>query len=275
MLIVLTGAVFHATWNALIKSGSDPLIDTVLITAGVATVSATILFFMPLPEPSSWPYLAASATIHLCYFRLIILAYQGGELSLIYPIMRGSSPAITIIMAALLLNERPTWGGWTGVFLVSGGILLLAADSPRSRNVPFAPVCFALLNAVVIMIYSLVDGVGVRLSGNAFSYTAWLLMITGILFSLIFAMISRGQIIHRVMQQWKKGVIGGVCTFASYSLALWAMTRAPIGPVAALRETSIVFSALFAIFLLEEKISALRWISIIVVMAGAIAIKSL
>ncbi|OGP57362.1 MAG: hypothetical protein A2V65_08760, partial [Deltaproteobacteria bacterium RBG_13_49_15] len=179
MFIVLAGAVFHAFWNALIKSGEDPLIDTVLITAGAAAVSAAPLLFMPLPEPSSWPYLAASTAIHLCYFSLIILAYQGGELSLIYPVMRGSSPAITIIMASLLLNERPTWGCWIGVFLVSGGILLLAADSPRSRDVRFAPVCFALLNAGVITVYSLVDGVGVRLSGNALSYTAWLLMMVG------------------------------------------------------------------------------------------------
>ena len=275
MFIVLVGAVFHAFWNALIKSGEDPLIDTVLITAGAAAVSAAPLLFMPLPEPSSWPYLAASTAIHLCYFSLIILAYQGGELSLIYPVMRGSSPAITIIMASLLLNERPTWGGWIGVFLVSGGILLLAADSPRSRDVRFAPVCFALLNAGVIMVYSLVDGVGVRLSGNAFSYTAWLLMMVGVLFSLIFSMVSRERIIHLVVQQWKKGVLGGVCTLASYSLALWAMTKAPIGPVAALRETSIVFSALLAIFFLKEKISAFRWIAIVIVTAGAIAIKGL
>lgn len=273
MLVVLVGAAFHATWNVLVKSGSDPLLDTILISAGVAAASAVMLIFVPSPHPSSWPYLAASAAVHLLYFGFMTLAYRGGELSVIYPIMRGSSPAITVIAAALVLHEQPTWSGWVGVFLVSGGILLLTAKSPHSKNVRLAPVCFALLNAGVIMGYSLVDGVGVRRSGNAFSYTAWVLMIGGSVFSLMIAIFNRERTVHYVRQQWKKGVLGGGCTLASYSLALWAMTKAPIGPVAALRETSIVFSALFAVFVLKEKISPLRWISIWVVTAGAIAIK--
>jgi len=273
MLVVLAGAALHATWNALVKSGADPLLDTTLISAGVAAASAVMLIFVPSPHPSSWPYLAASAAVHLLYFGFMALAYRGSELSVIYPIMRGSSPALTVIAAALLLHEQPAWGGWVGVFLISGGIWLLTMNSPRSKNVRLAPVCFALLNAGVIMAYSLIDGVGVRRSGNAFSYTAWVLMIGGAVFSLAIAIFIRKRVVDYLLQQWKKGLFGGGCTLASYSLALWAMTRAPIGPVAALRETSIVFSALLAVFILKEKIGALRWISIGVVTAGAIAIK--
>jgi drug/metabolite transporter (DMT)-like permease len=275
MLVVLAGAALHAAWNALVKSGSDPLLDTVLISAGVAAASAVMLIFVPSPHPSSWPFLAASAAVHLLYFGFMTLAYRGSELSVIYPIMRGSSPAFTVIAAALLLHEQTTWNGWVGVFLVSGGIWLLAANSPRSKNVRLAPVCFALLNAGVIMGYSLIDGVGVRRSGNAFSYTAWVLMIGGSVFSLMMTVFDRKRMLEYVLQRWKKGVFGGGCTLASYSLALWAMTKAPIGPVAALRETSIVFSALLAVVILKENISPLRWISIIVVTAGAIAIKGL
>jgi len=273
MLAVLMGAAFHASWNALVKSGSDPFLGTVLITTCVAGVTAVALVFLPLPQPESWRCLAASILIHLAYFGFIMLAYRGGDLSLVYPIMRGSAPAFTAVLAAVLLDEWPSGGVWSGVFLVSGGVLLLAADSPRSGGVRLAPVVFALLNAAVIVGYTLVDGVGARLSGNAFSYTGWMLLVTGVLIFAVSVAFRGRHVVRHVLAQWKKGTLGGGCTFASYGLALWAMTKAPIAPVAALRETSIVFSALLAVFFLKEKITPLRYGSIILVVMGAIAIK--
>jgi len=273
MLAVLMGAAFHASWNALVKSGSDPFLGTVLITTCVAGVTAVALVFLPLPQPESWRCLAASILIHLAYFGLIMLVYRGGDLSLVYPIMRGSAPAFTAVLAAVLLDEWPSGGVWSGVFLVSGGVLLLAADSPRSGGVRLAPVVFALLNAAVIVGYTLVDGVGARLSGNAFSYTGWMLLVTGVLIFAVSVAFRGRHVVRHVLAQWKKGTLGGGCTFASYGLALWAMTKAPIAPVAALRETSIVFSALLAVFFLKEKITPLRYGSIILVVMGAIAIK--
>ena len=235
---------------------------------------AIVLVFLPVPQEGSWRCLIASVLIHVAYFGLLVLAYRGGDLSLVYPIMRGTAPAFTALLATALLNERPSWGGWTGIFLVSGGVLLLAADAPRSKGVRLAPVLFALLNAGVIVGYTLVDGVGARLSGNAFSYTGWMLLLTGVLVFVI-ALAFRGrQVSDHVLAQWKKGALGGGCTFASYSLALWAMTHAPIAPVAALRETSIIFSAMLAVTFLKERISPLRYVSIIIVSLGAIVIKA-
>jgi drug/metabolite transporter (DMT)-like permease len=129
------------------------------------------------------------------------------------------------------------------------------------------------LNAGVIVGYTLVDGVGARLSGNAFSYTGWMLLLTGVLVFLISLSLRGRQLAHHVLFQWKKWLLGGGCTFAAYSLALWAMTKAPIAPVAALRETSIVFSAVLALFVLKERITPLRYVSIAIVTAGAVAIK--
>jgi len=122
--------------------------------------------------------------------------------------------------------------------------------------------------------YTLVDGLGARFSGNAFSYTGWVILLTAIPFSLASIAWSRGQTDRYIRDKWKKGVVGASCTFASYSLALWAMTRAPIAPVAALRETSIVFSVFLALFVLKEKISTLRYVSIAIVTAGAIVLKA-
>jgi drug/metabolite transporter (DMT)-like permease len=274
MLAVLLGAAFHASWNVLVKSGSDPFLDTVSVATGVAAVTAIVLVFLPAPLEASWLCLIASVVIHVVYYAFLVLAYQGGDLSLVYPIMRGTAPAFTALLAAVLLGEQPSWGGWTGVFMVSGGVLLLAADSPRSRGFRLAPVVFALLNAGVIVGYTLVDGLGARLSGNAFSYTGWMLLLTGVLvFVISFAFRGR-QVTHHVWAQWKKWTLGGGFTFASYGLALWAMTKAPIAPVAALRETAIVFSALLAVLVLKERITTLRYVSIAVVTAGAIAIKA-
>jgi len=273
MIAVLLGAALHASWNVLVKSGSDPFLDTVLVTTCLAAAMAIVLVFLPVPQEGSWRCLIASVLIHVAYFGLLVLAYRGGDLSLVYPIMRGAAPAFTALLATALLNEWPSWGGWAGVFLVSGGVLLLAADAPRSKGVRLAPVVFALLNAGVIVGYTLVDGVGARLSGNAFSYTGWMLLLTGVLVFVI-ALAFRGrQVTGHVLSQWKKGTLGGGCTFASYSLALWAMTHAPIAPVAALRETSIIFSAILAVIFLKERISPLRYVSISIVALGAIVIK--
>jgi drug/metabolite transporter (DMT)-like permease len=264
LLAVLLGAALHASWNALVKSGSDPLLDIVLITA---------VMFFPLPRPDSWGYLAASVLIHQAYFGLLALAYQGGELSLVYPIMRGTAPAFTALAALAVLGEQPSPGEWTGIMLVSGGVWLLAADTAGPKNVRLTPVIYALLNAGVIAIGTLVDGFGARLSGNAFSYTGWMLLLTGIIIFTGSIGWRRGPVARHVRNKWKTGVVGGACTFASYSLALWAMTHAPIALVAALRETSIVFTGLAALFVLKERFSPLRCISIAVVVAGAVAIK--
>jgi drug/metabolite transporter (DMT)-like permease len=274
MIAVLLGAALHASWNVLVKSGSDPFLDTVLVTTCLAATMAIVLVFLPLPQEGSWRCLIASVVIHVAYFGLLVLAYRGGDLSLVYPIMRGTAPAFTALLATVLLNERPSWGGWTGIFMVSGGVLLLAADAPRSKGVRLAPVLFALLNAGVIVGYTLVDGVGARLSGNAFSYTGWMLLLTGVLVFVIAVAFRGRQVSDHVLAQWKKGALGGGCTFASYSLALWAMTHAPIAPVAALRETSIIFSAMLAVTFLKERISPLRYGSIIIVALGAIVIKA-
>jgi drug/metabolite transporter (DMT)-like permease len=275
MLVVLLSAALHAGWNALVKSGDDPLLDTVVVTLGVAVVGVAGIGFMPAPAFASWPFLIASVVLHLVYYGLLVLAYREGDLSLMYPVMRGSAPAITAVMAALILGEHPTWGGWAGVLMVSTGVLLLAADAPRPRTGSrFKPLAFALLNAGVIVAYSLVDGTGARRSGHALGYTTWMLTTACILFSALALPGRRVRITAGFRRHFKKALLGGVCTIGAYGLALWAMTRAPIAPVAALRETSIVFSALMAVFILKEKISPLRYVSIGVVTLGAIAIKA-
>jgi drug/metabolite transporter (DMT)-like permease len=273
MAIVLLGALLHAGWNTLVRRAADKLLDTVLILCGAGILAAMLLPALPLPAMESWPYLAASVLIHVVYFALVALAYHGAELGFAYPVMRGSAPVLSALAVAMLLNEMPTPGGWLGILLVSGGVLLLATDAWQSGKLRKGPTLLALANAGVIAVYTLVDGQGARLSGHAFSYTGWMFLLTAVLmFSLALALKGRRMISH-ARHVWQRGLLGGASTLASYGLALWAMTQAPIALVAALRETSVVFAAILAALFLAEPVTRLRAVSILTVVAGTVALK--
>jgi drug/metabolite transporter (DMT)-like permease len=273
MFLVLLGAALHATWNVIIKAGSDKQLDTLLVTCGAAIIAVLALPFVPLPEKASWPYLGASVVIHLGYFTLVALAYRTGDLSYAYPIMRGSAPLLTAIVAAVIVREPLSIGAWLGIALISVGILALTGDSWRSGRFPFASTIFGLLNAVVIMAYTLVDGLGIRLAGNASSYILWLFLLIPFPLLLLTLLTRPGTFRAQFRLRWKAGFLGGACTAASYGLALWAMTLAPIALVAGLRETSVIFGTVFASLFLKERFGSVRYMAAGIVTAGGIAIK--
>lgn len=273
MLAVLLGALLHAVWNAMIRGSTNRTLDTVLVVAGAAALMIVMLPFVPLPAAASWPYVIASGIIHVAYFLLVAKSYRHGELSFVYPIMRGSAPAVSAIAAALLLAEVPVAAGWLGVALICGGVMLLAADSWRSGSFHGRAALFAIGTAGVIVVYTLVDGIGVRLSEHAASYTGWVFLLTAIPLLAIFLVHDRTASTTYLRQHWRRGLFGGACTLASYALALWAMTRAPIALVAALRETAVIFGVLIAALVLRERITHIRYLSILIVCAGAVAIK--
>jgi drug/metabolite transporter (DMT)-like permease len=270
---VLFGALLHAAWNVFIRAAADKELNTVLVAGGAAVLSACWLPFAALPAAASWPYLLASALIHVVYFSFVARLYRSTDLSLAYPIMRGSAPAFSAIVAMPFVQESPSRCGWAGLLLISLGILLLVGDTRRSGEFRFSSTALAFANAGVIVAYTLVDGVGARLSGHPASYTGWLFFLTAIpLLGMYLAKQGRKGA-EELRRNWVKGVMGGACSLGSYGLALWAMTLAPIALVAALRETSVVFGTLIAAGFLGERVSHLRYVSILVVTAGAVTIK--
>jgi drug/metabolite transporter (DMT)-like permease len=273
MFLVLLGAALHATWNVIIKAGSDKQLDTMLVICGGAILAALALPFIPLPERASWPYLGASVAIHFFYFTLVALAYRTGDLSYAYPIMRGTAPLLTAVVASVTVRESLSLGAWLGMGLISAGIFTLTGDSWRSGRFPLASTVFALLNAVVITAYTLVDGIGIRASGHAASYILWLFFLIPLpLLTLI--LLTRAEAFGvQFRLRWKAGFLGGVCTAASYGLALWAMTVAPIALVAGLRETSVIFGTVFACLFLSERFGLMRYVAALLVTAGGVAIK--
>lgn len=275
MLVVLIAAVLHASWNAIIKAGSEKFLDTTLVATGAACIAAFTLLLVPLPDPASWPYLGASVTIHFGYFSFIARAYQASDLSYIYPIMRGTAPLLTGLVAIVAVQEALTFGGWLGIALLSLGILILTGDSWRLGKFPFLPTAVGLANALVIVSYTIVDGIGTRLSHNAPSYVSWLFFLN--VFPLLtFALATRRQaLLVHLQKHWRTGLLGGLCTMGAYGLSLWAMTHAPIALVAALRETSVIFATIIAAIFLDEHFGTTRYVAASMVTAGAAAMKVL
>lgn len=275
MLVVLAGALLHAGWNVLLKGAIDPLLSTILVTGSAGAVGVVLAAALPLPAPASWPYIAASVVIHVGYFALVAAAYRFGDLSIVYPIARGGAPLGTALVATAAIGEHLSAGAWIGIGLLSGGILFLTLDSRKLGGTQPRAVGIAATNALVIIIYTIVDGIGVRLAGGAAAYIAWMLALTAVpLLAYAYAR-RRTELLRVAAIEWPRALAGGASTVGSYGLALWAMTQAPVALVAALRETSVIFGTVMATVFLRERFGARRYLAASMVAAGAICMKAL
>jgi drug/metabolite transporter (DMT)-like permease len=258
---VLFAAACHAGWNAGIKRTLDPLATTVLIAIGAALVALPGLPFAGWPAPASWPWLVASIAIHLFYFAGLIESYSAGDMGQVYPIARGAAPLMTATMTTLFVGERLGLFGWGGVVLLAAGVLLLSLRGGRDLvGFDRRAVGFALFTAVTVCAYSVVDGVGARLAGEGRAAAYSLVLFVGIApVVVIYALARRGvAVLPSLVPFWKTGLGGGALAVVSYSIAIWAMTKAPIAIVAALRETSVLFGALIAVTVLKEPLRPAR-----------------
>ncbi|WP_454690183.1 EamA family transporter [Achromobacter aloeverae] len=279
LLLVLLAALLHASWNAVVKSSPDKPLDIVFVTASAAALCLLAVPFLPLPAGASWAYIALSAAIHVAYFLLIGAAYRSGDMSHAYPLMRGAPPLLVALASGPLIGERLNAGEWTGILLICAGILgLLAAHPPAAhtaRTATARTTRLALLNAVTVASYTLVDGTGVRLSGDPASYTMWVFSLTAPPILAWTLARRRADAATHLRARWRFVLAGGACTLAAYSLVLWAMTRAPIALVAALRETAIIFGAAISAFVLRERQGYGRAAAAAVILLGVVALETL
>lgn len=272
LLAVLLGALLHASWNAAIKSGRDKFLDTVLVAGGAGVIAAIGLPFLPLPAPESIPYLLTSSVLQLIYFLLVAAAYRTGDMSYAYPLMRGTAVLLVASASSLLIGEHLTMRAWIGILSISAGVLALTLLYRRSAP-SLAPTAFALGNAAIIASYTLVDGIGARLSGQSVAYTLWLSLLTAVPLLAWTAWNRPAAFAGYFKARWVVGLGGGFCTLASYGLALWAMTRAPVATTAALRETSILFGMLISAGFLKERVGLPRMAAGVVIALGAAALR--
>lgn len=275
LLSVLFGALLNASWNLLVKGGSDTLLDTSLVAIGTGAIGLLALPFLPhAPALASWPWLLASVGAQIAYYHLIAAAYRTGDMSYTYPLMRGLSPMLVALSSGLVMRESLSPGAMGGVALISCGVFALAFGARLRPGVSLvAPTGFAVLNAMMIATFTLCDGTGVRLSGAPLSYAAWGYLLTAIGLSAIVAIRRPGVLARHLRRQWRRAVIAGCCAVGSYTIALVAMTHAPVASVAALRETSIVFATGLSALVLKEKIGWNRGLASAMIALGAIAIR--
>jgi len=271
-LAVLAAAAAHATWNAMIKSSRDARLDLALVVFFSGAATAPFLSFVAPPAPAVWPYIAASIVIHIAYYVALVGAYRAGDLSHGYPLMRGIAPLITSLCAVAWLGEAPRPLVWVGIALICGGVLSLGLAGFHWRE-SRASTTWALTNALIIAAYTLVDAAGVRAAGKVESYVVWLFTLDALPFSLLIFSIKQKELIAYTRQFWLRGLVGGVLSAAAYGVVLWAMARAPVAAVAALRETSVIFAALIGAWLLKEGHIARRVAGAIIVAAGVVALK--
>lgn len=274
-LAVLFAAAVHAGWNAMIKRGSDPLFETTLVHAWVAAPALVAVLFLPLPGQTATLCLIASSAVHCVYYHGLAGAYRSGDLSFAYPIMRGSAPMLTALCGGLLLDEWPAPLAWLGIVTVCAGVLAigLASGPGADRAARRRSLRWALLTGSTIVAYTLIDSTGARSAPTPWSYVAWLAAIEGpVLFAVVHA--RHGRALRGYARERGIGPLGiGVASMGAYSITLWAMTRAPVAMVAALRETSVLFALLIAAWLLKERFGPIRWAGAAAIIVGVAALR--
>jgi phosphonate utilization associated putative membrane protein len=277
VLAVLFGALLHASWNALIKSGGDKALDTALVHLAGSLVALPLLLWVGLPRAEAWPYLAASTVIHIGYYVALAGAYEHGDLGLTYPIMRGFAPLLVALASGAALGEAPSATAWLGIVGITFGVALVGLSHPGEVLHHRKALAFAFANAAIIALYTLADGQGVRLAGGAPGYVLMLFVLNSVAYpSLVWlrrdAAARRASVAY-AHRRWPRALLGGAASIGAYGITLWAMTRAPVASVAALRETSVLFAALFGTCVLKERFGPQRAAGTAVLMAGVMALR--
>ena len=272
-LWVLAAALMHAAWNAIVKSSASKFVDTMMVAIVPGLLALVAVPLLPLPAPASWPWLGASVAIHFFYYLSVAGALRHGDLSHVYPLMRGCAPMLVALSSFAAFVDPLSGNMWAGVVLICAGIIAPAFLRARRVAMPGRGTVIALANAVIIAAYTIVDGQGTRLSGNAISYGQWLFLINALPLGVFAFVWRRHELLMHARARWRMGLIGGALSMGSYAIVLWAMTRAPVASVAALRETSVIFAALIGSFVFREGHVALRVAGAVMVAAGIAALR--
>ena len=269
--IVLATACLHAAWNTAAKSVGDRWVASALIGSVYAVVGLVAVLLLPLPDRASWPFIATSVLLQVAYLLLLTAAYGHGDMSKLYPLVRGMSPLLVTLIAVAVLGEHLSSGALVGIGVLVGGLGALAFAHGRPRR--GGGVGLALLTGVAIAGYTLVDGLGVRRSGHALGYAAWLFALQGPI--LVVLCLARGGpgMRARLYRHRYVGLAGGLLSLVAYAIVVWAQSRAPIAIVAALRETSVLWGAVAGSVVLHERLGWKGVVATLLAATGAVVVQ--
>jgi drug/metabolite transporter (DMT)-like permease len=269
-LAVLVAAVTHATWNAIAHGIKDQTLAFALIGVGGIIVAIPLIFVAAMPRPDCWPYLLASIVIHVFYNLLLMRCYRLGEFGQVYPLARGTSPLVVTILAAVFVHERLAWPQIAGVLVVSAGLATLVLAGRRPGRAAFLA---AVGTGLTIAAYTTVDGVGVRLSASPVGYIGWLMLLESLCVPM-FALVRRRDVLLKQRPRiLLSGLAAGALSVLAYGLVLWAQTRGALAPIAALRETSVIFGAIIGTLIFREPFGRSRVAATVLVVAGILMLN--
>jgi drug/metabolite transporter (DMT)-like permease len=264
-LALLFAAALHAGWNALVKTGLDRFSSILFLGIVQGAIALVLLPWFGLPDRAAWPWVLAGSALHSGYKLALIKAYGHGDLSQICPLSRGTAPLIVAVAGAAFLGERMDLAGSAAVVAIAAGIMLMAGRGGLDR----AGLFWALVTAGFTAAYTLADGVGARVAGSPSAFILTMVVLDGLIM-LAFGLAARGRAgIAATLPAWRPGVSAGAMSLGAYWIAIWAFTKAPLAMVAALRETSVLFAMLIAVFWLKEGLTRRRWAAAGLILAGA------
>lgn len=262
---VLAAAVTHASWNAIAARIREQLFSFTLIAGGGALIGALTACFVPFPAAGAWPYLLVSAVLHIGYYALLMRCFTLGDFGQVYPVARGTAPLVVTLLAALFVGEVPDAGQLAGVAVACAGLTGLALWGIRGKRAPggrtgadWPALIAAGATGLAIAAYTVVDGVGVRAAGGPLGYIAWLLLVQGLAIPAYALARHRSALWPALRPDAARGLLAAALSTAAYALVLWAQTRAPLAPVAALRESSIIVGAAIGAVLFKERFGGPR-----------------
>jgi drug/metabolite transporter (DMT)-like permease len=266
--LVLLSAVAHAAWNSLVKSASDRLLMMGAIRLVGLTYGLVMLPFVPRPSAVTCMWLAFATAAVFAYYGLLIQSYRIGDMSLVYPIARGSAPILLALIAFLTIDERLSSRQIAAVTLTSAGILMLVVGKGGDR----IAIALAIATGISIAAYSFFGALGVRASAEVLGFQAWLEILTGI-GMVSFIAIRRGCAIGVFIRvHYTMVLLAGVLSVAGYLAYLAAAQILPLGPVSALRESSVIFGTVIGAIALREGFAARRIAAAIMVTSGVVAL---
>lgn len=277
LLAVLGSAFLHALWNALIKTGASRIGAMVILSICEIPIGLFVALLRPFPAPEVWKWVLMAGCAHFLYKSFLTYAYEHGDLSRVYPIARGTAPLIVAVAGPVLAVQFPTTmqadaltlHEYAGIFVLGLGILLMAQGVfSNGENRKMLP--FALGSAMATASYTLIDGHGARVAGDAIGYVAWVFVVDGAFFATGMMAYKGVAVVPRNRRAWITGMIAAAASYGAYGVSVWAMTRAPIAMVAAVRETSILFAVLIGWIIFHEKMTRGKALAACVIVSGVI-----
>lgn len=273
--LILLSALLHAGVNTLVKISGDGLITRGCMNAIACALALPLLLVVPLPDSGLWPLLAISVLVHALYPFFLVAAYRNGDLSTVFPLTRGSVPLLATLIAAITLGQNPGPLSLGGIVLVSIAVAVFAfSGSARHLTSNWRGTIYALLTGMIIATYTVIDAAGLRMAPSAFAYIIWLFVLDGAFVALLVLTARRSAVLPFITCNWKITLTAGLLGTLTYGLALFAFSLGPVAEIAALRETSILFSALIGTLLLKEVFGKTRIVAAVIAVAGVMLIHA-